>query len=140
MIVHKLKLTRNTNMWLTIIELVISAIAGGALTGIFTIHETRKSMKIDNKTKEDERWHSFADELQEQITQLNERMDKKDSRIMELEDRNASLRQQLDEKNTSLAKATLLRCTKLNCERRRPPLGYSELSPEEIMEETKIEE
>lgn len=124
----------------SILIAIIGALAGGGLTSILTIRETRKSMKIDNNAKEDDRWNKLADELQDQNETLNERIDKKDARIIELEDRNATLRQQLDEKNTALAKATLLRCTRLACDRRRPPLGYSELSPAELMEEDKVEE
>ena len=124
----------------SILIAIIGALAGGGLVSLLTIRETRKSMKIDNKAKEDSRWNKLADELQDQNETLNERIDKKDARIIELEDRNAALRQQLDEKNTALAKATLLRCTRLACDRRRPPLGYSELSTEELMEENKIEE
>lgn len=124
----------------SIIIAIIGALAGGGLVSLLTIRETRKSMKIDNKAKEDDRWNKLADELQDQNETLNERIDKKDARIIELEDRNAILRQQLDEKNTALAKATLLRCTRLACDRRKPPLGYSELSPVELMEEDKVEE
>lgn len=124
----------------SILIAIIGALAGGGLTSILTIRETRKSMKIDNNAKEDDRWNKLADELQDQNETLNERIDKKDARIIELEDRNAILRQQLDEKNTALAKATLLRCTRLACDRRKPPLGYSELSPAELMEEDKVEE
>lgn len=124
----------------SILIAIIGALAGGGLVSLLTIRETRKSMRIDNKAKEDDRWSKLADELQDQNETLNERIDKKDARIIELEDRNATLRQQLDEKNTALAKATLLRCTRLACDRRRPPLGYSELSPSELMEEDKVEE
>lgn len=124
----------------SILIAIIGALAGGGLVSLLTIRETRKSMKIDNKAKEDDRWSKLADELQDQNETLNERIDKKDARIIELEDRNAILRQQLDEKNTALAKATLLRCTRLACDRRKPPLGYSELSPAELMEEDKVEE
>lgn len=124
----------------SILIAIIGALAGGGLTSILTIRETRKSMKIDNNAKEDDRWSKLADELQDQNETLNERIDKKDARIIELEDRNAILRQQLDEKNTAIAKATLLRCTRLACDKRKPPLGYSELSPAELLEETKVEE
>ena len=124
----------------SIIIAIIGALAGGGLVSLLTIHETRKGLKIDNKGKEQDQFIKLIDQLQDQNEKLNVRIDVKDARITELEDRNAVLRQQLDEKNTALAKATLLRCTRLNCERRRPPLGYSELSPEEVIEETKVEE
>jgi predicted nuclease with TOPRIM domain len=92
-------------------------------------------MHIENKQKEDERYLKLIDELQDQNTILNERLDKKDERIIELEDRCAELRNKLDEANTNLAKASLLKCTRLACDRRKPPLGYTELSPEEMMAE-----
>lgn len=124
----------------SIIIAIIGALAGGGLISLLTIRETRKGLKIDNKGKEQDQFVKLIDQLQDQNEKLNVRIDVKDARITELEDRNAVLRQQLDEKNTALAKATLLRCTRLNCERRKPPLGYSELSPEEVIEETKVEE
>ena len=69
---------------------------------------------------------------------LHERLEKKDERIFELEDRGADLRMKLDEANTNLAKAMLLKCSRLNCSNRRPPLGYTELTPEEIVEEKRL--
>ena len=120
-----------------IFSMVLSVIAAiGGVTGIIsllTLRETKRGMQIDNKQKESDNYIKLINELQDQVEKLNERVDKKDARITELEDCNADLRSKLDEKNTALAKATLLRCTRLACESRRPPLGYSELSPEEIM-------
>lgn len=126
--------------WVTIITAIIAALSGGGLISLLTIREQKKALKIENKDKESDICIKLVNELQDQIEKLNERADKKDARITELEDTNAVLRQQLDEKNTALAKAILLRCTRLACDRRRPPLGYSELSPAELMEEDKIKE
>lgn len=99
-------------------------------------------MKLDNKQKEDSRWEHLVDQLQDQVERLqaqNEKKDEalanKDGRIIELSDKNAELRNKLDEANTNLAKATLLKCTRLVCDRRKPPLGYTELSPEEVITE-----
>lgn len=120
-----------------IFSMVLSVIAAiGGITGIIsllTLRETKRGMQIDNKQKESDNYIKLINELQEQIDKLNERIDKKDERITELEDIDANLRQELDNANTALAKATLLRCTRIACESRRPPLGYSELSPEELI-------
>lgn len=97
-------------------------------------------MKIDNAEKEDNRWSMLVNGLQDQIEKQNERLEKKDSRITELEDTSAMLRQKLDEANTALAKATLMRCSKLGCKTRIPPFGYSELTPEELMLEKNTEQ
>ena len=77
--------------------------------------------------------------LQDQNTMLHERLEKKDERIIELEDRCGGLRTKLDEANTNLAKACLLKCTRLSCADRKPPLGYAELTPEELMAERLLE-
>lgn len=121
----------------TIIISIVSALLGGGLLSLFTIRETKKGLAIDNKEKEDNRWSKLVDELQDQVGKLNERLERKDARITELEDRCSDLSFKLDKSNTDLAKALLLKCTKLSCSSRRPPLGYSELSPEEIIEENK---
>ena len=94
-------------------------------------------MKIDNAAKEDDRWSKLADELQDQIEKLNDRLDKKDALLQDKDDTIATLRHQLDDTRTALVKATLLRCSKLACPDRVPPLGYSELTPDELIAEKK---
>lgn len=121
--------------WTTIAIAVAGSISIGEIINLFTVREHKKGMKIENKQKEDDRWEKLADQQADQINNMNERLEKKDARIIELEDRCADLRNKLDEANTNLAKITLLKCNRLNCTNRRPPLGYTELSPEEIMAE-----
>ena len=121
--------------WTTIVIAVAGSISIGEIINLFTIREHKKGMKIENKEKEDNRWEKLADQQADQINNMNERLEKKDARIIELEDRCADLRNKLDEANTALAKATLLKCNRLNCTDRRPPLGYTDLSPEEMIAE-----
>lgn len=132
--------------WGSIALAVLGSLSVSEIIHLFTLRETKKGMKIENKQKEDERWEHLVDQLQdqveklqEQITALNDRLEKKDERIIELEDRCGDLRTKLDEVNTNLAKASLLKCNRLACENRRPPLGYTELSPEEIMAEKLVQ-
>jgi len=126
--------------WISILVALIGALAGGGLISLLTLRETKKSLKIDNQAKEDSRWSNLVKELQIQNEKLNERVEHKDARITELEDTNAALRQKLDETSTALAKAALLRCSKLGCISRIPPLGYSELTPDELMIEKRSSE
>ena len=128
--------------WTTIIVAIIGALAGGGLTALLTLRERKKGAQLENKEKEDGRWERLADQLEsqignlnEQIVTLNERLDKKDARITELEDANASLRMKLDDANTNYVKANLLKCTTLACADRKPPLGFTELTPEEMLRE-----
>lgn len=128
--------------WGTIVIAIAGSISIGEIISLFTVKEHKKGMKIENKQKEDERWEHLTDQLQDQIeklqqqnTVLSDRLEKKDERIIELEDRCADLRTKLDETNTNLAKATILKCTRLACTNRKPPLGYTELSPQEMIAE-----
>lgn len=119
--------------WTSIITSLIVALGGGGLMSILTIRETKKKLKVENVEKEGEVYVKLINELQDQIEKQNERLDKKDTIIQEKDDIIADLRAKLDSTSTSLAKATLLKCNKLNCVDRIPPLGYSELSPEELI-------
>lgn len=119
--------------WTTIVASLIAALSGGGLISLLTIRETRKKLKVENKEKEGEVYVKLINELQDQIEKQNERLDKKDTIIQEKDDIIADLRAKLDSVSTDLAKATLLKCNRLNCSDRRPPLGYSELAPEELI-------
>ncbi len=129
-------------MWTTIITNILSLLLTGGLVTVICLREIKKSKQlendgkqIENKDKESEIYLKLINELQDQIENLNTRCDKKDERITELEDANSDLHNELDKRNTELAKATLLRCTRIGCDKRKPPLGYLELTPEELIAE-----
>lgn len=116
--------------WGTIIVAVVGSIGINEIINLFTIREHKKGMKIENQQKEDERWEKLADQQAEQINQLNEqiaslndRLEKKDARIIELEDRSASLQEKLDTSRTQCSIATMLRCNKISCTDRVPPIS-----------------
>lgn len=121
--------------WVSIIIAVVGALAGGGLISLLTIRETKKSMKLDNAEKEDNRWEKLANELQDQNEKLNERLDKKDALIQEKDDIISDLRSKLDDTRTALVQAKMMRCSRLSCSDRKPPFGYAELTPDELLEE-----
>lgn len=132
--------------WGTVVLAVVGTFSVSEIIHLFTIRETKKGMKLDNKEKESNNYIKLIDELQEQNktlqeqnSMLHERLEKKDERIIELEDRCGELRNKLDETNTNLAKASLLKCTRLGCSTRKPPLGYTELTPEELIAERMLD-
>lgn len=133
--------------WTTILIAIVGSISIGELVSLFTAREQKKGMQIDNKQKEDERWEHLVDQLQDQveklqnqIASLNERVDAKDTRIIELEDNNASLRSKLDEVGTDRAICKILRCDTISCPNRVPPLGFKEMSIEEAIRKVDIPE
>ena len=103
------------------------------MSRLITVKESKKEKQLDNADHKQELELKLVNELQDQVEKLNDRLDKKDARITELEDANAALRMKLDEANTSLAKTLILKCSCLGCKSRIPPLGYSELTPEEMV-------
>ncbi len=120
--------------WLSIILAVISALAGGGLVSLLTLRETKKSLKIDNQAKEDDRWSKLADQLQKENETLNERIEKKDARITELEDSASDLRTKLDNTRTKCAIAELLRCEAVSCPNRQPPLGIRNVEVDKLVD------
>lgn len=116
--------------WTTIAIAIAGSISIGEIISLFTVKEHKKGMKIENKQKEDERWEKLADQLQDQVEKLqtqieslNQRLEAKDARIIELEDRGASLQQKLDTARTQCSIATMLRCNKISCTDRVPPIS-----------------
>lgn len=124
----------------SIIIAIIGALAGGGLVSLLTIRETRKGLKIDNKGKEQDQFIKLVDELQDQNEKLNDRLEQKDSRILELEDANALLHTKLDEVSTDRAICKILRCDTISCPNRVPPLGFKEMSVEEAITKTDFPE
>ncbi len=116
--------------WGTIALAVVGSVSIGEIINLFTVKEHKKGMKIENQQKEDDRWEKLADQQSDQINQLNEqiaglndRLEKKDARIIELEDRCAGLQEKLDTSRTQCSIATMLRCNKISCIDRIPPIS-----------------
>lgn len=129
--------------WGTIALAIVGSVSVGELVSLFTVREQKKGMRIDNKQKEDERWEKLSDQQSDQITKLNEqiaslndRLEKKDVQIIELQDRETSLRQTLDATRTKCAVSELLKCVNVSCPNREPKLGTRQVDVETIMEET----
>ena len=116
--------------WGTVVLAVVGTFSVSEIVHLFTIRETKRGLKLDNKQKEDSRWEHLVDQLQdqvekqqEQISALNERLEKKDARIIELGDRCTSLQEKLDNSRTQCSIATMLRCNKISCADRVPPIS-----------------
>lgn len=123
--------------WTLVVELIVAVIGGSVITRFLTFKEMKRGMKLDNeakieenKSKSVERWSNLCNELQDQIemfqTQingLNERLEKKDALLQEKDDTIAELRTKLDSVRTQCSVATLLRCRKISCPDRVPPIS-----------------
>lgn len=122
--------------WGTILLAVVGSLSVSEIIHLFTIRETKKGMRLDNQQKESDNYVKLIDELQDQNNNLNEKLEKKDERILELEDKNDTLRQSLDSVRTKCAVAELLKCVNVSCQDREPKLGTRKVDVEEIMVDT----
>lgn len=122
--------------WGTILLAVVGSLSVSEIIHLFTIRETKKGMRLDNQQKESDNYVKLIDELQDQNNNINERLEKKDERILELEDKNDTLRQSLDSVRTKCAVAELLKCVNVSCQDREPKLGTRKVDVEEIMSDT----
>ena len=120
--------------WITLIATLVTVLFGQGILGFFTLRETKKGMKLDNKEKEDNRWERIANELEEQLRVANERAEKKDAIIQEKDDIITDLRTKLDGTRTKCAVAEILRCEAVSCASRVPPLGVRNLDVNKIVE------
>ena len=120
--------------WLTLIGTLITVLFGSGIISFFTLRETKRGMKLDNKEKEDNRWERICNEREEQIRIQNEIIDKKDTIIQEKDDIITDLRTKLDGTRTKCAIAEILRCEAVSCANRIPPLGVRNLDVNKLIE------
>jgi len=120
--------------WVTLVVTIISVLFGQGIISFFTLRETKKGMKLDNKEKEDNRWERIANELEEQLRIANERNERKDAIIQEKDDIITDLRTKLDGTRTKCAVAEILRCEAVSCSSRVPPLGVRNLDVNKMIE------
>lgn len=123
--------------WTLIVEVLVAVIGGSVITRFLTFREMKNGMRLDNETKIEEnknksveRWSTLCNELQDQVERfqgqidgLNERLEKKDILLQEKDDTIAELRTKLDTVRTQCSVATLLRCRKISCPDRIPPIS-----------------
>lgn len=75
-------------------------------------------------------WKGLAEEYKSQLDAANARCDEKDLKLDEKDNVITSLREELLSTKVHLEKVKALKCSKLACADRIPPLGYTETKSE----------
>lgn len=121
--------------WLSIITLITSFITGGGISALFFIKQERKGKDLDNEGKKVENTKSLVEEYKSLLEHYKTEFEKAHAKVEELTDRVNECQRQLAVVQTELANAQLLyttanalRCDKINCKLRKPPLDKEYLS------------
>lgn len=123
--------------WLPIIVSgVVSLLSVGGLGWIITAKEDKKAKQLDNKKKEEEieedrkseiisDWKDIAEERRRRCEELKESLDDVQIRSRKKDEIISELRSRVDSLNTACAVSELLKCERLECGNRLPPVGSS---------------
>lgn len=124
--------------WSTIIlSSIASLLSAGGIGWIVTVREDKKAKVLENKQKEAELeeykkdeiikdWEGIAAERKQRADELAVLLKEHEEREIQKDNIISDLRSQLAKKNAHYAAAKLMRCEKISCPERRPPLGMTE--------------
>lgn len=112
--------------WTTIITSLIAAVLGGGGIGtLFYYRETKRDKQAKTDLSLAEGWKVYADAKQEVIEKMNSQIEAKDRKIEDLYSENGQLRDENDKLSTECAVLKIYKCINIDCDKRKPPFGYS---------------
>lgn len=98
------------------IEVIISFVVGGGLVAVFTIPQKIRAERLANDETVATQWKEWAEKLEV-------KNDEKDKKINSLYSEIRVLREEDNALSVDNAKLELLKCEKIGCATRMPPLG-----------------
>lgn len=116
--------------WGTITALVAELLFGGGLLAFVTIKDKKTAAILENMQKVIDELRGLVSEykaenkaLKEEIKQKDAEARKQEEYIKEQHKEKSDLHEKLDKANSRAAVNKLLKCQKIGCGQRRPPLG-----------------
>lgn len=110
--------------WTTIIASLIAAIfGGGGIGALFYRKETKRAKQAETDLSLAVGWQKFAEAKQGIIEKLNEKIERKDSKIEELYIEIGQQRNEIDMLSTKVAVLEVYKCVNVGCADRKPPFG-----------------
>lgn len=97
-------------------------IAGGAIVSLFTMKQTKEKAKIDNAGELVAHYKELLEKAETAAEKANMQIEALSHKVSELERQCAVMQQQLDTCQLLYKQAAALRCEKINCKLRRPPI------------------
>lgn len=115
-------------------QIITALISSGALVGIFLVTEKKSAAALDNMDKRcssaidsaqklGDGYQEIAKSWEHRTEQLKVELDKKNAKIDELLKSMSEMSRELDRAHTGEARAKMMICDKIYCNKRRPPYG-----------------
>ena len=133
-------------------SIVMTLITSGAFTTIYLLGDRKTSSVLENVSKTIDQWQELVEEMKGEISALREefrkktedyeaRLATKDNKIESLYKEMSVLRDRNDKLSSNVARLTVVRCWKITCGIRQPPMGTKVTASEDIsiIEQTKTD-
>lgn len=133
-------------------SIVMTLITSGAFTTIYLLGDRKTSSVLENVSKTIDQWQELVEEMKGEISALREefrkktedyeaRLATKDNKIDSLYKEMSVLRDRNDKLSSNVARLTVVRCWKITCGIRQPPMGTKVTASEDIsiIEQTKTD-
>lgn len=134
-------------------NIIMTLITSGAFTTIYLLGDKKTSAVLDNVSKTIDQWQELVKEVKQELLEQREefrnskveydaRLVTKDNKIDSLYKEISVLRDRNDKLSSNVARLTIVRCWKVVCGDRQPPMGTKVSVTEDvtnIVEQVKIE-
>ena len=134
-------------------NIIMTLITSGAFTTIYLLGDKKTSSVLDNVSKTIDQWQKLVKEVKQELLEQREefrnskveydaRLVTKDNKIDSLYKEIAVLRDRNDKLSSNVARLTIVRCWRITCGIRQPPMGTKVSATEDvtnIVEQGKIE-
>lgn len=133
-------------------NIITTLIVSGAFSTIYLLGDKKTAAILDNVSKTIDQWQELVGEMKGEISELREEFRKKtedyearlvikDNKIDSLYKEISILRDRNDKLSSNVARLTVVRCWKISCGDRQPPMGTKVTTSEDInvIEQIKID-
>lgn len=110
--------------WTTIITCVVGAIAGGGLTSVFLLPQTKSSKNIENESKQSEEWKKLYHEAKATIDVKDEKIESLFAEIRNQMTESLQRQKENAELSVENTRLCILKCERPACQQRTPPTGF----------------
>lgn len=131
-------------------NIIVTLITSGAFTAIYFLGDRKTSQVLDNVSKTIDQWKGIVDEVKSEAEVLRaemkqmkmdyaQRMQVKDNKIDSLYKEISVFRDRNDKLSSNVARLTVVRCWRMECGKRQPPLGKQVKTEEDAVVIEQIE-
>lgn len=133
-------------------SIIMTLITSGAFTAIYLLGDKKTAAVLDNVSKTIDQWQELVGEIKAELVEQRDESRKekedydahlavKDNKIDSLYKEISVLRDRNDKLSSNVARLTIVRCWKIGCGDRQPPMGTKVTTSEDIsvIEQVKID-